>query len=162
MSDIIRKQIIFKSPLDRVWRAISNSNEFGQWFGMRFDAPAFTAGQRMTGHIAPTVVDPAVAAMQEPHKGKPVELFIDRIEPPHLFAFKWHPYGIDETYDYSREPMTTVTFMLKEVKGGTELTLTETGFENIPAFRRAQAFAANDGGWTHQLKLIEGWLARGD
>lgn len=160
MADIIEKQVVFKAPLERVWRAVSDSQEFGQWFGMRFDKPAFTVGQRITGHIAPTVVDPEVAAMQKPHEGTPVELVIDRIEPPHLFSFLWHPFGIDKAYDYSREPMTLVTFRLEAVDGGTRLILTETGFENLPEFRRAEAFPANDGGWTHQMKLIEAWLAR--
>lgn len=158
-TDFIEKQITLKAPPEKVWRALSDSTEFGRWFGMRFDAPAFVAGRRITGRIAPTVVDPEVARMQKPHEGAPVELVIDRIEPMTLFSFKWHPYGIDKAYDYSQEPMTLVTFMLEPVAGGTHLTLTETGFENLPPFRRAHAFAANDGGWAKQMELIGGWLA---
>ena len=158
-ADIIRKQTVFKAPLERVWCALSDASEFGQWFGVRFDAPAFTAGEPMTGHIVPTVVDPKVAEMQKPYEGTPFSIVIARIEPPHVFAFQWHPFGIDKDHDYSQEPMTTVTFVLEAVEGGTQLTLTEEGFDNIPAFRRAQAFAANDGGWSHQIKVIEAWLA---
>jgi hypothetical protein len=66
---------------------------------------------------------------------------------------------IDPDHDYSNEPMTLVTFALAEVEGGILLTITETGFDQIPLARRAQAIEANSGGWTHQTKLIEKYLA---
>jgi hypothetical protein len=56
--------------------------------------------------------------------------------------------------------MTLVTFELSEADGGTLLTITESGFDQIPVERRAQAFKANDGGWTHQTKLVEKYLER--
>ena len=39
------------------------------------------------------------------------------------------------------------------------LTVTESGFDQIPIERRAKAFAANEGGWAAQMKLIEKYLA---
>jgi hypothetical protein len=75
------------------------------------------------------------------------------------FSFRWHPYAIDPTIDYSKEPTTLVTFELAKADDGILLTITESGFEQIPAARRSQAFEANDGGWTHQTKLIEKYLA---
>lgn len=114
----------------------------------------------MSGRIVPTKVDPEVAKLQEPHTGKRFQILVETIEPMTRFAFRWHPFAIDPSYDYSREPMTLVTFELSEAPEGTLLTITESGFDKIPIERRAQAFNANDGGWTHQAKLIEKYLTR--
>jgi len=157
--DRIEKKITLRAPVDRVWRAISDAGAFGAWFGVEFDAP-FAAGARVKGKITPTKVDPEVAKMQEPHAGKAFDFLIDRIEPERLFSFRWHPFAIDPGVDYSKEEATLVVFELEEVEGGTLLTVTESGFDQIPLERRARAFAANEGGWEHQTKLVEKYLAR--
>ena len=108
----------------------------------------------------PTQVDPEVAKLQEPHKGTPFQIFVETIAPMERFAFKWHPFAVDKAKDYSDEPMTLVTFSLSDAEGGVLLTITETGFEKLTPARRAEAFPANDGGWSHQSKLIEKYLAR--
>lgn len=155
----IQKKIILKAPRERVWRAISDSTSFGSWFGVQFDGP-FVAGSRLCGKIKPTQVDPEVAKLQESHAGKAFQIQVESIEAMNRFAFRWHPFAINPNHDYSQEPMTLVTFELSEAEGGTLLTITESGFDQIPIERRAQAFQANDGGWTHQAKLIEKYLAR--
>jgi uncharacterized protein YndB with AHSA1/START domain len=157
-TDRIEKKVLLRAPRERVWRAISDSKEFGTWFGVQFDGP-FATDKRMIGKIVPTKVDPEVAKLQEPHTGMKFEFAVDRIEPQKLFSFRWHPYAVDSGVDYSKEPSTLVVFELQEVVGGTLLTLTESGFDRIPIERRAKAFAANEGGWTHQMKLIEKYLA---
>jgi uncharacterized protein YndB with AHSA1/START domain len=158
-TDRIEKKILLRAPLALVWQAISDAAQFGAWFGVAFDGP-FVAGVRLTGRIVPTRVDPEVARLQEPHAGKPFEIVVERIEPMRRFAFRWHPYAIEPDVDYSNEPMTLVTFELAATPDGTMLTITESGFDRIPLARRAQAFRANDGGWTHQAALIEKYLAR--
>jgi uncharacterized protein YndB with AHSA1/START domain len=154
----IRKEIVLKASRERVWRAISDSKQFGSWFGAAIDGP-FVAGKESAGRIAPTNADPEVARLQEPYAGFPWRIVVERIEPMTLFSFRWHPYAIDPDHDYSNEPMTLVTFELAEVEGGILLTITETGFDQIPLARRAQAIESNSRGWTHQTKLIEKWLA---
>jgi len=158
-TDRIEKQILLKAPLDRVWRAISDAGEFGTWFGIEFDG-AFAAGARLTGKIRPTKVDPEVAKLQEPHVGKAGAFVIDTVEPMRRFSFRWHPYAVEPGVDYSSEPMTLVVFELKEAPGGTLLTITESGFDRIALARRAEALRANEGGWAHQTRLIEKYLAR--
>ncbi len=158
-TDRIEKRILLKAPLDRVWRAVTDAKEFGSWFGIEFDG-AFAPGARLTGRIKPTTVDPDVAKLQEPHTGKAGTFVIDRVEPMRRFSFRWHPYAVEPGVDYSKEPMTLVVFELKEAPGGTLLTITESGFDRIPLARRAQAFRANEGGWEHQTRLIEKYLAR--
>lgn len=158
-TDQIQKTIVLKAPRVRVWAAVSDSTRFGTWFGVQFDGP-FVAGAKMTGRIVPTQVDPEVAKLQEPHVGKPFRIVVEEIEPMNRFAFRWHPAAVDPNTDYSQEPMTLVAFEFADVGGGTLLTITESGFDQIPLERRTKAFQANDGGWTHQTKLIEKYLAR--
>jgi uncharacterized protein YndB with AHSA1/START domain len=157
-TDRIEKQVLLRAPRDRVWRAISEAERFGAWFGVRFDG-AFAAGARLTGRITPTQVDAAVAAAQKPYEGLPFEFVIERVEPMQLFSFRWHPYAVEPGVDYTQEPMTLVTFVLQDAPEGTLLTITESGFDSIPLARRAQAFAANEGGWTHQCQLVEKYVA---
>jgi uncharacterized protein YndB with AHSA1/START domain len=156
--DRIEKAILLRAPLRRVWRAVSDAREFGTWFGVEFEGP-FIAGQAMKGKIVPTKVDPEVAKLQEPHSGAPFDWTVESIEPERRISFRWHPFAIEKGHDYSKEPTTSVVFELKEVEGGTLLTISESGFDAIPLERRAKAFAANEGGWEHQSKLIEKYLA---
>ena len=155
--DRIEKTITLRASLSRVWQAISDSQEFGKWFGMSVEGP-FIAGEKIVGKIRPTLVDPEVAKSQEPYTGKAFEITIESIEPERLFAFRWHPFALDPNIDYSKEPTTLVEFELTEVAGGTLVKITESGFDRIPLERRALAFRANDGGWSHQTKLLEKYV----
>lgn len=155
--DRIEKRIVLRAPLARVWRAISEAKQFGSWFGVELDGE-FAAGTRLTGRIAPTKVDPEVAKLQQPYVGFPFEFHVERMEPMSLFSFRWHPSAVDRNADYSAEPMTLVEFRLEKAPRGTLLTITESGFDRIPLERRAKAFTSNDGGWSHQLRLIEKYL----
>ncbi len=157
-TDRIEKKAILRAPHERVWRAISDSKQFGSWFGVEFDGP-FVPGARMIGRIVPTTVDAEVARSQKPYEGMKFEFSVDRVEPMRLFSFRWHPFAVEPGVDYSKEPSTLVVFELEPVSDGTMLTATESGFDRIPLERRAKAFAANEQGWTAQTKLIEKYLA---
>ena len=158
-TDRIEKKIVLNAPLERVWQAISDADRFGAWFGVTFDG-IFAAGARLTGRIAPTKVDPEVAKLQKPYEGLAFEFLVERIEPMRTIAFRWHPFAVEPGIDYSQEPTTLILFELEPVAGGVLLTVSESGFDRIPLARRAKAFAANDGGWAMQTKLIEKYLAR--
>jgi uncharacterized protein YndB with AHSA1/START domain len=153
----IEKQVLLHAPLEHVWRAITDFEQFGRWFGVALDGP-FAVGVRSTGKLVPTTVDPEIAKLQRPHEGKPFEVWVERIEPVHTFTYRWHPFAVETSVDYSREPMTLVQFELTESPAGTLLTISETGFEQLPAARRANAFAAHEGGWASQTWLIRGFL----
>jgi len=157
-TDRIEKRVLLRASRERVWRAISDSKQFGSWFGVKFDGP-FAAGKKMTGRIVPTTVDAEVAKSQKPYEGFRFELSVERVEPMRLFSFRWHPFAVDPGVDYSKEPGTLVAFELDEVSGGTMLTVIESGFDQIPLERRAKAFASNEQGWAAQMKLIEKYLA---
>jgi len=156
-TDRIEKRVLLRAPLARVWRAISDSKEFGSWFGVRFDVP-FTPGAKLRGVVVPTTVNEEVAKAQKPYEGTPFEITVEHMEPERLFSFRWHPFAVEPGVDYSLEPTTLVAFTLEKTADGIMLTITETGFDQIPLARRARAFSANEGGWSKQVELIEAYL----
>ncbi len=159
ISDRIEKRIVLRASRERVWSAISDAKQFGTWFGVEFEGD-FVIGSALKGKIMPTQVDADVAKMQEPYAGTPFHVFVERIEPMRVFAFRWHPYAIDPGKDYTKEPTTLVTFELADAAEGVSLTITESGFDQIPLDRRADAFTSNEQGWAEQAKLIQKYLER--
>lgn len=145
--DKIVKTIELKAPLARVWRAISDSREFGEWFRVKFEGP-FVAGTTAVGQVT----HPGYEHLR-------MQVQVQKMEPEKLLSFTWHPYAIDTAVDYSGETPTLVEFRLEATSDGTRLTVTESGFENVPARRRAEAFRMNEGGWAQQIQNIESYLA---
>jgi uncharacterized protein YndB with AHSA1/START domain len=141
--DRIEKQIELKAPVARVWRALSDHREFGDWFGVKLEVP-FVAGQEARGRILHPGYEHVVWRAT-----------VQAIEPECRFSFHWRPYAIDPAQDYSHEPFTLVEFRLEPMADGCRLTLTESGFGGIPADRRAEAFRMNDQGWEQQMRNIE-------
>ena len=159
ITDRIEKKVLLRAPRKRVWRALSDSAEFGRWFGVKFNSP-FTPGASIRGLIVPTTVNAEVAKAQKKYEGMPFDITIEQMEPERLFSFRWHPYAIEPGVDYSAEPTTLIVFTLEEVADGVMLTVTESGFDAIPLARRAKAFAANEQGWSMVVKLLEEHLVQ--
>ena len=157
-TDRIEKRILLQAPQERVWRAISDSRQFGEWFGMEF-AGGFVAGKEIVGKLTATKADPEVARAMKRYEGTPLSFHIERIEPQRFLSYRWHPFAIEPGVDYSNEPTTLVTFELETVAGGTQLTIVESGFDKIPLGRRVDAFEANSEGWDMQSGLLEKYLA---
>ncbi len=143
MSNSIEKRIELRSPISRVWRALTDHREFGEWFRVTVDGP-FAPGRTVRGHILHPGYEHLTWAAT-----------VESLEPERLFSFRWHPYAIDPQVDYSTEPTTLVEFRLEpKADGGTILHLTELGFDAIPQHRRSEAFSMNERGWTEQMKNI--------
>ena len=149
-TDRIEKQILLKAPRSRVWRALSNAEEFGKWFGVNFSGKQFVAGQSVQGNITYPGYEYLV-----------MDVVVERVEPEHHLSWRWHPAAVDVSVDYSVEPTTLVVFELTEVDSGTLLRVVESGFDQIPAARRDEAFRMNSGGWEQQLVNIEKHVATG-
>ena len=145
-TDRIEKQIVLDATQSRVWRALTDYRQFNTWFGVVLTSP-FTAGGKTSGNLT-----------YKGYEHMVMDLWVEKIEPEHLFSFRWHPNAIDTSVDYSKEPTTLVVFTLEEVKGGTKLTIVESGFDAIPESRRAKAFTSNDGGWASQTKRIADFI----
>ncbi|MBX7449137.1 SRPBCC family protein [Mycolicibacterium sp. 3033] len=154
MTDRIEKSAVLRAPLERVWRAISESDQFGTWFGMTVDGP-FAPGSTVTGVMTPTAVDDEVAAQQKDFAGVAFPLHVVAVTPPRYFAFRWNPLSEPEFAELT----TLVEFTLSEVEDGVLLEIVESGFDALPESRRAAAFADNSGGWATQLRLIGQYLA---
>ncbi|MEO6225057.1 MAG: SRPBCC family protein [Sphingomicrobium sp.] len=146
MNDSIHETSHIPVPIERVWRAVSDYKEFGEWFRVRLDQP-FVAGESSTGQMTVPGYE---------HIRWNAEVVA--VEPPRRLAFRWHPYALDPDVDYSLEPMTLVEISLAERDGGTEVQVTESGFAAIPEHRRDEAFRMNSKGWAAQLKNIAQYL----
>jgi uncharacterized protein YndB with AHSA1/START domain len=149
----IEKRIEIKAPVSRVWRAITDYREFGEWFRVKLDGP-FVAGQTSRGQIT-----------YPGYEHLKWEAVVQKMEPERLFSFTWpHAKSLDREHysatDHSKDPTTLVEFRLEKTKNGTLLVLTESGFDKIPSDWRLEAYRRNDGGWTEQMKNIERYATR--
>jgi uncharacterized protein YndB with AHSA1/START domain len=156
-TDRIEKKIVLRASRTRVWRALSDSGEFGAWFGVKFEGP-FRVGEPAHGVLGPVAGESKTGDARKPYEGLPFTFEVEKMEPERFFSFRWHPYAIERNRDYSSEPMTLVEFMLEEVEDGVALTVIETGFDNIPLERRAKAFTENQKGWGMVTKMLEEYL----
>jgi uncharacterized protein YndB with AHSA1/START domain len=141
-SDRIEKKIVLKAPVSRVWRALTDHREFGEWFRVKLEGP-FAVGEVVRGKIT--------------YPGYEHLLFEARVktmEPERLFAFTWPASSPDSSGDSSKDPWTLVEFLLEETEGGTLLRLRESGFDRLPVSRRLEAYRSNEGGWEEQMKNI--------
>lgn len=145
-SNVIEKSTDLHASVSRVWRALTDHREFSEWFGVKLDGP-FVAGGISTGHIT----HPGYEHLKW-------EATVQRIEPEALFSFFWHPYAVETNVDYSLETPTLVTFRLEPNGDGCRLSVTESGFAQIPQHRRAEAFRMNAEGWAAQMENIVEYL----
>jgi uncharacterized protein YndB with AHSA1/START domain len=148
MTDRIEKSIELKAPVSRVWRALTDHQEFGEWFEVKLDGP-FVPGKVSAGRVT-----------YPGYEHIKFELVTQKLEPERFFAFSWHPYAIDPNVDYSNEPSTLVEFRLESRDKSTVLYLTESGFDALPKDRRFEAFRKNEEGWIEQMQNIEEYLAQ--
>jgi len=147
-TDRIEKKVMLRAPRSRVWCAITDAQEFGTWFLVKFEGP-FLEGAAIRGKIT-----------HPGYEHLTMELEIERIQPETYFAYRWHPYAVDPAVDYSAEPTTLVEFHFEDTGQGTLLTIVESGFDRIPLERREKAFRMNDNGWGQQARNIEQYVAR--
>lgn len=150
ISDRIERSIVIDAPRSRVWQALSNAEEFGNWFGANLKGQAFTPGKRTRGPIT--------------HEGYTHIMFdvvVDRMEPQRSISWRWHPYPVDAKVDYEAEEPTLVVFHLEDAPGGgTLLRVVESGFDKVPPHRRMEAFRMNSGGWDAQMQKIRAHAAK--
>ncbi|WP_427308128.1 SRPBCC family protein [Cupriavidus sp. H39] len=142
-TDRIERSILLAAPIQRVWHALADAETFGSWFGVKFDGATFAPGQRAVGSIT----YPGYEYLK-------FDVVVERMEPPRLLSWRWHPAPLERGRDYSAEPPTLVEFELKETGDGTLLTVVESGFDQIPPERRMEAFRMNSGGWDGQMENI--------
>jgi len=145
-TDRIEKQIVLRAPRSRVWQAIAEADQFGQWFGVKIARP-FGEGVRVTGQMT-----------HPQYEHISFNVTIERMELERVLAWRWHVL-IDAESGSVSEPTTLVEFHLEDIDGGTLLTVTESGFDSMPPEYRDAAYRGNEGGWSQQMVSIERYLA---
>jgi uncharacterized protein YndB with AHSA1/START domain len=147
VSDRIEREIVLRAPLDRVWQALTDARQFGQWFGVELSG-AFAPGGRVTAKVT-----------GDKFTGLSFDIFVQHMEPERLFSWRWYPHAVESGIDYSREPTTLVEFHLEAADGGTRLRVVESGFDQVSPSRRLDAYRGNEEGWTIQMANIERYVA---
>jgi uncharacterized protein YndB with AHSA1/START domain len=142
MENQIEKRVELDAPVSRVWRALTDHREFGEWFRVNLEGP-FVPGQVARGRITHPGYEHVVW-----------QATVKEMTPQSVFSFTWHPYAIDPKVDYSNERPTLVEFRLTPTGRGTLLVITESGFDHIPAHRRMEALRMNSTGWEAQTGNI--------
>lgn len=146
MAKRIEKEVELNAPLARVWQALTDHREFGEWFRVKLDKP-FVEGETSRGQIT-----------YPGYEHLPWKVEVQKIQPEKLFSFTWPPYAVDPATDYANEPPTLVEFKREKTTNGPLLRVTESGFDALPSDRRAEAFRMNESGWTEQMKNIAAYL----
>ena len=146
-TDRIEKTILLRAPKSRVWRALTDSAEFGTWLRVKLES-GFAVGRTVKGKVTYPGYEHVTFSVE-----------VERMDAERLFSFRWHPYAVDPKVDYSAEPATLVEFRLEEAAGGTMLTVVESGFDRVPAGRRDEAFRMNSQGWAIQMENIQRHVA---
>lgn len=141
----IERKVLLRAPRNRVWDALTDVKKFCQWFGVDSAEGVFAPGAKV--HMDAS----------EEYGGK-FDIFVQEMQPEHLFTWRWHPGAHDSSLDYAKEPTTLVEFKLADAQGGTSLTITESGFDAISLARRAKVFGENNQGWDDQVRNLERYV----
>ncbi len=142
MADRIVKTVELKASVSRVWQALVDHHEFGQWFRVRLDGP-FKTGAVSTGKMT-----------FPGYEHYPWRAVVERLEHERLLSFRWHDFDEKSGLDVADQPTTLVEFHLEALTGGTRLTIIESGFEAISDPRRLEVLRGNTEGWNIQANHI--------
>lgn len=141
-TDSIIHTLLLSAPLEQVWNAITDSGQFAEWYRFTLHGP-FRLGELTTGHLD-----------SRDYGRIDFDIRVVAVEPMRLFAFEWHPFSVHANIDYSQEPRTRIEFQFAPEGDRIRLTMTESGFDGIPAYRREEAFRMNSGGWSAHLESL--------
>lgn len=146
MENCIVKTVDLNAPVSRVWRALTDYKQFGEWFRVKLDQP-FEAGGLSTGQMT-----------YPGYENCPWRAVVERIEPERLFSFSWHDFDETSDADVADQPTMLVEFRLEPIDAGTRLTITESGFEALPDPRRLEVLRGNTEGWNIQAQNIADYV----
>ena len=146
-NDKIVKVVDLKGPISRVWQALTDYKQFGEWFRVDLDQP-FVVGGKSTGRMT-----------YPGHENVPWLAFIDRMDEERLFSFRWYDSEDPQPETNEDNPALTVEFLLEGIADGTRLTITESGFAALPASRRIELMRGNQEGWTIQADNLAHYLS---
>ena len=144
--DRIEKVVELAAPVARVWKALTDHEEFGAWFHVKLDNP-FVVGAPTTGRIT-----------YPGHEDMEWVSVTERMDPERVFAFSWPPSAVDPDTKYADDAKVLVEFRLEPTERGTRLTITETGFLQFPDSKRLEVLRSNTEGWNIQAGNIAAYV----
>ena len=136
--DRIERTVEIAHPPAKVWAALTTAEGLGTWFG----------------HEATIDLRPGGSARMRWNDGPTVEMRVERVEEPTVFGFTWQIYGLPE--DDPRR--TYVEFTLEPAGTGTRLTVTESGFAQLPDDVYRKSYDGNTEGWAKELGELAAYL----
>jgi uncharacterized protein YndB with AHSA1/START domain len=142
-TDRIERKILLRASRSRVWRALTDSREFGAWFGVT-STSTFAAGARIREKV-----------QIQNYEHLTFDVVIEEMIPERRFSWRWHPGSEPPALN---EPTTLVVFELEDAPGGTLVTVVETGFDGLPPSRYNKAFRENTDGWAQQMESLERYV----
>lgn len=147
-NDQIVKIVEIDAPISRVWEALTDYKQFGEWFRVKLNEP-FAPGSRSTG-----------ITTYPGYEGYQWLATIDRMEHESLFSFRWNHDNIEAGLPAEQQPTTHVVFTLEATATGTRLTITESGFDALPASKRDAIMRGNTEGWEIQSRHILNYVTQ--
>jgi uncharacterized protein YndB with AHSA1/START domain len=117
-----------------VWPALTDPAKLTQWYATRYQWEILTlaVGATLTFHNG---VDQALTAV------------IEVLDPPREFRVRWAAY--------EEVPALTTAFTLTPENGGTRATITESGYEAVPAAERQQWLDATGAGYAMSVENLK-------
>ena len=136
--DRIERTVRLSRPPREVWRALTTAEGLSAWFGER----------------ASIDLRPGGAATMTFRGGTTVEMRVERVEEPAVFACTWRLPDLPE--DDPRR--TYVEFILEPDGNGTLLRLVETGFAQLPVDTRQETYDSHSRGWSQELSELVNYV----
>ncbi len=129
--DRIERTVRLDRAPHEVWSALTTAEGLSAWFGERATIdlrPGGTASMTFAG-------------------GMTVEMRVERVEEPTVFAYTWRLPDLPD--DDPRR--TYVEFTLEPEQAGTVLRVVETGFAQLPIDTRSDTYDSHSLGWSREL-----------
>jgi len=149
VQDQITRVVTYPVSQERLWKAVTEREQLEQWFGpSKIEMDARAGGEMFFAFSG----------------GQTSRAVIDEIHPMDRFVWKWKAAGADDKTKalLDQDSITTISFLLRPVDGGTELTITEVGFAAITPQTEAEiSYPEHIEGWDHMVTQLNGYLANG-
>jgi len=137
----VEEGVWIRAPRERVWRALTQSEQIRQWWGDYWEITGLEPG----------------AEVLFGDEQAPIRARVSAAEAPREFGLSWPPLPELDNAAFA------TTFRLEEENGGTRLDVRESGFEALPPDLRQKRFDSTRQGYRTVLgdlkKLIEGEAA---
>lgn len=139
MQDVIERSITINAPKEKVYEAIANQSKITEWF------PDAIEGEYKVG-------EQPLFVFGDEHKTR---VLVTDAQPHEYFAYRWVPGANSFEGDITETKTTKVEFRIKELNDVCTVTVTETGFSELPAEIAEASYKQNSEGWSFMIGRLE-------